>query len=222
MKSSEIDEMLSKICLDERISSGIFNLDDNDHIKILIEYLENGIIEKSKATLFINKMLEGKFPQRQAYNSDGLLVTFPTPEYKQRAIGRGTHFEENPKKGQANIFQAPTPNTSTPPSVQSPETTQSQPTPNIFQPDPSVSVTSAPVQSSSPTDQKDLTAPVATEKDTRTPEEKVVDAKAVQQILSTAPASIDIAMKYPNLESVMKTIKEAIRNNEISSVTLHF
>ena len=53
---------------------------------------------------YLNKMLEGKYPERQAYNSNGILVTFPTPEYKQKAIQRGTHFEENPKKGQANVF----------------------------------------------------------------------------------------------------------------------
>jgi outer membrane biosynthesis protein TonB len=50
-----------------------------------------------------NRMMEGKFPERQAYNANGILVTFPTPEYKQRAIKRGTHFEKNPKQKAPNV-----------------------------------------------------------------------------------------------------------------------
>jgi hypothetical protein len=41
-------------------------------------------------------MVEGKYPERQAFNKDGVLVTFPTPQHKAKAISRGTHFEENP------------------------------------------------------------------------------------------------------------------------------
>lgn len=51
-----------------------------------------------------NKMVEGKYPERQAYNKDGLLVTFPTPQHKQRAIQRGTHFEQNPVSANQNVF----------------------------------------------------------------------------------------------------------------------
>ena len=51
-----------------------------------------------------NKMVEGKYPERQAYNKDGLLVTFPTPQHKQRAISRGTHFEKDPSLGKGQMF----------------------------------------------------------------------------------------------------------------------
>lgn len=47
---------------------------------------------------------KGKHPERQAYNKNGILVTFPTPEYKARAISRGTHFEKDPRAGQSNLF----------------------------------------------------------------------------------------------------------------------
>lgn len=47
---------------------------------------------------------KGKHPERQAYNKNGILVTFPTPEYKARAIAKGTHFEKNPKAAQSNLF----------------------------------------------------------------------------------------------------------------------
>ena len=45
-----------------------------------------------------------KYPERQAYNAKGILVTFPTPEYKADAIKRGTHFEEDPTKRASNVF----------------------------------------------------------------------------------------------------------------------
>ena len=56
-----------------------------------------------------NGGVEGKYPERQAYNAKGILVTFPTPEYKADAIKRGTHFEEDPTRKAQNVFQSSTP-----------------------------------------------------------------------------------------------------------------
>jgi hypothetical protein len=77
---------------------------------------------------FSNLVLEkGQYPERQAFNQKGILVTFPTPEYKADAIKRGTHFEKDPTKGQSNLFsdqpksQAPE---STPPSKEPPKTSE--------------------------------------------------------------------------------------------------
>lgn len=192
---NNITRIFNKICIDERIKEGVFFMEDNDHMDILQEYLmENGIsIENS--TYLRNKMIEGKYPERQAYNANGILVTFPSPEYKQRAIERGTHFEENPKKGQANIFQQP-----------------QQPTP-AQQPAPAqpTQQPQAPVQPTLSVAQP-VEQPLSADVDTRKPEEKEEDARAIEQMLSDAPASIDITMKYPNLESVSYTLAEAFNN----------
>lgn len=124
-----VDRILSDICLDERVSDGIFNIENNDHMEVLREYLSNKGVPENLVVEFSNLVLEkGKHPERQAYNKSGILVTFPTPEYKQRAIQRGTHFEQNPVAGSTNLFgggqQAP----------QEPIPTTPQPSPEPSQP----------------------------------------------------------------------------------------
>jgi len=103
-----IDQILSNIGVDKRIKDGIFSIENNDHMGILREYfkkyLKNGISE-STIIEYSNKIVEGKYPERQAFNADGILVTFPTPEYKADAIKAGTHFEKDPTKGMSNLFQ---------------------------------------------------------------------------------------------------------------------
>lgn len=201
---NNITELFNAICLDEKVSDGIFNMENNDHMDVLQQHLIKRGISESDSISYRNRMIEGKYPERQAYNVNGLLVTFPTPEYKQKAIARGTHFEENPKKSQSNVFQTqPT----TPPAAE-PTTAPAQPAmklepADLSKPEP----TTAPVET-----EKDLDSGEA-EKDERTPEEKNIDARAIQQILGAAPASIDIALKYPNLESVNYTLYEALNNN---------
>ena len=99
-----IEKIVSDVSLDERIQDGIFTLENNDHMDILREYLANKGIDEVSVVEFCNRVLEGKYPERQAYNEKGILVTFPTPEYKQRAIKRGTHFEKDPTKASPNVF----------------------------------------------------------------------------------------------------------------------
>jgi|LauGreDrversion4_2_1035121.scaffolds.fasta_scaffold29476_4 hypothetical protein len=100
--------IVNDICCDSRIKDGVLRLENPDHVFIVQEYLEkagyalNEIVDKT-ANLFE----AGRFPDRQAYNKDGILVTFPSKEYRDRAVNKGTHFAENPKKAQANIFSAP-------------------------------------------------------------------------------------------------------------------
>lgn len=94
--SNIIDSIFADVCLDERVSDGIFKLEEDEHINALRDhFIKRGITQEDSINL-TNRMLEGKFPERQAYNRDGILCTFPTPEYKQRAIQRGTHFEKSP------------------------------------------------------------------------------------------------------------------------------
>jgi hypothetical protein len=104
MKSSIIERILNSVSLDPRITDGIFSLEENSHMDVLREYLINKGIEEEIVREYTNLVLDGKYPERQAYNQNGILVTFPSPEYKTRAIERGTHFEKDPTKGKPNIF----------------------------------------------------------------------------------------------------------------------
>ena len=100
--------IINDICCDSRIKDGVLKLENAEHVFIVQEYLEkagyslNEIVDKT-ANLFES----GRFPDRQAYNKDGILVTFPSKEYRDRAVNKGTHFAENPKKAQSNIFSVP-------------------------------------------------------------------------------------------------------------------
>lgn len=97
-KSQIINKFLSEACLDERVQDGIFDIGNSAHMEVLREiFIKYGLLEDD-ATELNNRILDGKYPERQAYNKNGILVTFPTPEYKQRAIQKGTHFEDNPVK----------------------------------------------------------------------------------------------------------------------------
>lgn len=134
--STIIDRILSEVCLDERIPDGIFDMSNNSHMDALRESLtDNHGLALNDVKTIHNKMVEGKYPERQAYNKDGLLVTFPTPQHKARAIQRGTHFEQDPSKGPQNVFgggQQP-PGAQQPPQAQTP---QGQPIPAAQEPAP--------------------------------------------------------------------------------------
>lgn len=210
-----IEQLLNKICLDERLAEGVFFIEDNTHMDILQEYLVSYGVTSTDSIIIRNAMLEGKYPERQAYNTDGLLVTFPTPEYKQNAIQRGTHFEENPKKAQANIFQgqqgqvAPQSTDGTQPTATPAAAPQMDiPAPETKQTEPST----PPAVPTAASDEKELTASSNSDTDNRTPEEKREDSKAVEMMLSDAPATVDISKNYPNVTNESKlfyTLKEA-------------
>ena len=103
-----ISDALLETCLDTRIDDGIINLTNYDHTQVLAEYLYGKGIDLSLVVEIINNVVarEGKFPERQAYNKEGWLVTFPSTEYKSAAIKRGTHFASDPThgKGGMNIY----------------------------------------------------------------------------------------------------------------------
>lgn len=94
--SHVIDRIFAEVCLDERVSDGIFKLDEEEHMNALRDYFVKKGFSNEQAVHVTNRMVEGKYPERQAYNKDGVLVTFPTPQHKAKAISRGTHFEKNP------------------------------------------------------------------------------------------------------------------------------
>ena len=175
--------LINNICCDSRIKDGIFDLRNADHVFVLQEYLEksgcdvNYIIEKT-ANLFE----AGRFPERQAYNKDGILVTFPSKEYRDRAVNKGTHFAENPKKAQANIF-------TTPPTDLKPDGKAD----SIYTPD-------AEKQKDVTIDKELSDKTVDTDKDERTPKEKQIDSVGVQSILTGQTPlvnySVDEAKKF--------------------------
>lgn len=104
-------DIINRILLEWSLRSPNGLLSDafsEENMDSLYEALLSMGLSESMVVEFINEMPvlteRGKYPERQAYNKNGLLVTFPTPEYKKRAIARGTHFEQNPKVSQSNLF----------------------------------------------------------------------------------------------------------------------
>lgn len=102
-----IDEsFINSVLLDwaANCSEGSPTLDEEGVGSLYNSLISNGLNEEEAYGVASVIAEKGKHPERQAYNKNGLLVTFPTPEYKARAIAKGTHFEKNPKVGQSNLF----------------------------------------------------------------------------------------------------------------------
>ena len=100
-----INDILLEISLDSRIPDGIVDLTNYKHTQILAEQLFDREIPVSTIVEVINDIVakEGKYPDRQAYNKEGWLVTFPSAEYKQAAIKKGTHFSTDPTHGKGGM-----------------------------------------------------------------------------------------------------------------------
>ena len=100
-----IEKVLKEVSVDSRLEDGIFDIENIQHIGYMCEYLIGKGINADVVYEFVQPLLEkGKHPERQAYNRNGILVTFPTPDYKKEAIRAGTHFEKDPTRGNPNIF----------------------------------------------------------------------------------------------------------------------
>lgn len=151
-----IDHILAEVCLDDRIQDGIFDMSNNSHMDALRESMSDKFgISLNDCKSIHNKMVEGKYPERQAYNKDGLLVTFPTPQHKARAIQRGTHFEQDPSKGQSNVFgggQQPQGGGEQPAPAPA-GGGQQQPAPNVFDKTPAPQPSAAPEPQAAPSGQ---------------------------------------------------------------------
>ena len=97
--------LINDICCDSRLKSGVPDLNNFDFCFLLQEYLVNSGIPLEEVVEKTSILFEkGNFPDRQAYNKSGILVTFPNKEYRDRAVNKGTHSVENPKKQDPNIF----------------------------------------------------------------------------------------------------------------------
>lgn len=103
--SKFVEEVLLESTLDSRIDDGIVDLTNIKHIEVIHEVLKNKGLEDDGIEELFETMLaqEGKYPDRQAYNKEGWLVTFPSKEYRDAAIKRGTHAMADPTHGKGGM-----------------------------------------------------------------------------------------------------------------------
>lgn len=104
-----LDIILNELSLDNRVDDGIPNFDNPDHMEAFHEIMLRHGISEENSKIICNQITEskGKHPERQAFNKNGILVTFPTPDHKNRAIAAKTHFDQDPTKSPPNIFDEP-------------------------------------------------------------------------------------------------------------------
>lgn len=194
----DFSNIINSACCDARVKKGIPDLNDPEFCFVLQEYL---IKEGLDADLVAEKtyMLfeKGKFPERQAYNKDGILVTFPNKEYRDRAVDKGTHFASNPKHTDSNIFTdkdlSGTDSLSLADIRPEPEeepTSQDTPTTDK----PSNDVISVDNYVDSEVEDSD--------EDTRSKEEKSADAEAVDNMLVDDPMSVGNLPTYLDINEV--------------------
>jgi hypothetical protein len=98
-----INHIITECSLDDRIVDGMFNPLIQEHMNVLIEKLLEMNIPEEEIKELNNKIVEGKYPERQAYNKEGFLVTFPTPDYKAKALSSGNYFNYDPTHGRGGM-----------------------------------------------------------------------------------------------------------------------
>lgn len=106
MKNMEqfISSIMSEASLDNRISDGIIDMNNINHIVVIAEAIYDKCGDEEVVNEFLGSMLgEGKHPERQAYNKDGWLVTFPSKEYRDAALKKGTHYTSDPTHGKGGM-----------------------------------------------------------------------------------------------------------------------
>ena len=106
MKTFEkfISSIISEAALDNRIVDGVVDFKNSEHIQVVAEKMYDSGVDEDIINEFIEKFLmEGKHPDRQAYNKDGWLVTFPSKEYRDAAIKKGTHAVSDPTHGKGGM-----------------------------------------------------------------------------------------------------------------------
>lgn len=100
-----IEAVLLEASLDERVDSGIIDLTNINHLEVIAEhFIKRGVAEEDVVDM-VNELVvdEGKYPERQAFNKEGWLVTFPSKEYRDRAIKKGTHSISDPTHGKGGM-----------------------------------------------------------------------------------------------------------------------
>ena len=91
--SSIAERVFREVCLDERVTDGIFQMEEEQHMNALRDYFVKKGITQEAAVEVTNRMVEGRFPDRQAWRTeDGILVTWPSTNHRNKAM------RENPGK----------------------------------------------------------------------------------------------------------------------------
>jgi hypothetical protein len=99
-----ISDIVTESALDPRIPDGLVNLKNAEHIQVVAERLYDRGMDEQIINEFVEQFMdEGKYPERQAYNKDGWLVTFPSKEYRDAALKKGTHSVSDPTHGKGGM-----------------------------------------------------------------------------------------------------------------------
>jgi hypothetical protein len=99
-----ISSIISEAALDARIPDGVVDLKNTEHIQVVAEAMYNACENEEIVNEFVNAFIsEGKYPDRQAFNKDGWLVTFPSKDYRDAAIKKGTHSISDPTHGKGGM-----------------------------------------------------------------------------------------------------------------------
>jgi len=98
-----VNDAILDVCANPLVENGTFDPNNNEHMFLLMETLDGNLEEEHIVKAVSALKCEGKYPDRQAYNKEGWLVTFPSKEYKDAAIKRGTHSSSDPTHGKGGM-----------------------------------------------------------------------------------------------------------------------
>lgn len=99
-----ISDIIAEAALDSRIDDGIVDLKNTNHLQIVAEKMYDTVLDEQIVNEFVKNFVdEGKYPERQAYNKEGWLVTFPSKEYRDAAVKRGSHAISDPTHGKGGM-----------------------------------------------------------------------------------------------------------------------
>lgn len=99
-----IERVISEAALDNRVKDGIIDLHNLEHIQVVAETIYDSCEDENMVNEFVEEFMEeGKYPDRQAFNKEGWLVTFPSKEYRDNAIKKGTHSISDPTHGKGGM-----------------------------------------------------------------------------------------------------------------------
>lgn len=84
--------IINDVCCDSRIKDGVLRLDNPNHVFILREYLEKVGYDVYEITQKTSKLLESiDFPDQQAYDLHGNLITFSNKKLCEQYLKNKTH-----------------------------------------------------------------------------------------------------------------------------------
>lgn len=209
MNNRLLEKIINDVSLDERVSNGIFSIENDLHMEALRDYFVKKGIDEDSVRQFSNRVVEGKYPERQAYNAKGILVTFPTPEYKQEAIKRGTHFEKDPTKGQSNLFSGGDSAAAPAPSAPSKDDNKKEPAP-------STPKTSLPVSQAAdtPSTDSDTTAQTVQPQTTAAPQQTPVSTPAAEPVKEPTDLPLPPEKSPAEKEADKNAIKTMLKGDD--------